>query len=68
MFFLDAEPETVLERIKKRSELEIFETLDSLKKVRKKALFLVKDWHIIDTSRSISETSASIEKILENLD
>ena len=68
MFFLDAEPETVLKRFEKRNEREMFETLDDLIKVRDKALPLVKDWYIIDSSRSINETYLSIENILSKLD
>jgi len=68
MFFLDAEPEIVLERIIDREEKEIFETIDSLVKVRSKALFLVKKWYIIGTSGSINDTYLKIEKILDRLD
>jgi thymidylate kinase len=68
MFFLDAEPEVVLKRFEERSEKEMFETLESLVKVRNKALSLVKDWYIIDSSRSIDETYLSIESILTKLD
>ena len=46
----------------------MFETLDDLIKVRDKALPLVKDWYIIDSSRSINETYLSIEKTLSKLD
>ncbi len=68
MFFLDAKPETVLKRFEKRNEREMFETLDDLIRVRDKALPLVKDWYIIDSSRSINETYLSIENILSKLD
>jgi dTMP kinase len=68
MFFLDAEPEVVLKRFEERSEKEMFETLESLVKVRNKALSLVKDWYIIDSSRSIDETYLDIQKILTKLD
>ncbi|MCD6573744.1 MAG: hypothetical protein J7K95_06595 [Thermoplasmata archaeon] len=46
----------------------MFETLDSLIKVRKKALALAKGWHIIDANNSIEETHASINSILDKLD
>ena len=65
MFFLDADPKIVLERIKKRDEKEMFETLESLVKVRKKALILVKDWIIIDTSGTIDVTFLRIQKFLD---
>lgn len=68
MFFLDAEPETILKRIGGRDELEIFETHDNLVKVRRKALELVEDWYIIDTSSSIKNTFSKIEEKLDILD
>jgi len=68
MFFLDAEPETILKRIHERNELEIFETHDNLVKVRRKALKLVEGWYIVDTSGSIEDTSSIIEKKLVKLD
>ena len=68
MFFLDASPEDLLNRISKREELEMFETLESLNKVRKKALNLVKKWNIIDTSGSINDTFSLIANVLKKLD
>ncbi len=68
MFFLDATPKMLMERIKKRKEKEMFETYDALKRVRKKALDLAKNWHIIDTSESIEKTYEKIEIILNMLD
>jgi len=66
MFFLDAPPEELLNRVEERTEKEMFENLIDLEKVRKKALRLVYDWTIIDTSGSIQETFLSIEKVLNN--
>jgi len=68
MFFLDAQPEECLRRLKSRNRREMFETLDSLIKVRKKALALAKDWHIVDANNSIEETHADINSILDKLD
>ena len=68
MFFLDAAPEELLNRISKRKQSEIFENLDALVKVRNKALTLVKDWIIVDTSGSIGDTFYVIEKRLDALD
>ena len=68
MFFLDAPTEKILNRIKERSEHEIFETYDALEKVRKKAMLLLDNWYIIDTSGTIDDTFASICLILEELD
>ncbi len=68
MFFLDAEPETILKRIQDRSDFEIFETYDNLVKVRRKALKLVKDWFVVDTSGSVEDTFSKIEKKLVEFD
>ena len=68
MFFLDAAPEELVERIKKRSETEMFETQDAFLKVRAKALGLAQGWYIINTGGSVEETYAAIEKILDDLD
>ncbi len=68
MFFLDASPEELMKRVRKRSEIEIFETYDALVKVRNKALLLTKHWYIIDTSPPIEETFSEITKILKKLD
>lgn len=68
MFFLDASPEELLDRIETREEKEMFETIKELVKVRKKALMLVKDWIIIDTSCSIEDTFFKINKDLDRLD
>ena len=64
MFFLDADPDELLERIKRRNEVEMFETYDALVKVRGKALLLAKGWHVIETSGSIEDTFSRIKKIL----
>jgi len=68
MFFLDAEPKTILKRIEERDELEIFETHENLVKVRRKALGLVEDWNIVDTSGSIEDTFSKIEEKLVQID
>lgn len=68
MFFLDASPVELQERIKKRAELEMFETYDAMVKVRKKALKLAKNWIIIDTVKTIDSTFFEINKILNQLD
>ncbi|MFH1102085.1 MAG: thymidylate kinase [Methanobacteriota archaeon] len=68
MFFLDASPELALQRIKKRSETEMFETYEALVKVREKALALAQGWYIIDTSGTVEETFSSIEQVLNILD
>jgi len=68
MFFLDASPYILLNRIKTRKEKEMFETLEEFENVRKKALFLVKKWNIIDISGSIDDSFSKIEKILDKFD
>jgi len=68
MFFLDAKPKDLLKRVEKREEKEIFETLDELVKVRKKALVLVKNWNIINTSGSVEDTASLIKKMLDSID
>jgi dTMP kinase len=68
MFFLDAPTEEILRRIQQRKEHEIFETYDALEKVRRKAMLLLKNWYIIDTSGSVDDTFAAICLILQDLD
>ena len=68
MFFLDANPGELSKRIEMRKEKEMFETIEELEKVRTKALFLVKNWNIINASGSIEDTFLQIEKILTELD
>jgi dTMP kinase len=68
MFFLDASPEILLSRVKNRKEKEMFENLEEFENVRKKALFLVRNWNIIDISGSIDDSFSKIEKILDDLD
>ena len=68
MFFLDASPEELHDRVEQRDFKEIFETLDELNKVRNKALMLTANWYVIDTNKSIDDTYKRIEVILDKLD
>ena len=68
MFFLDAHPKELFNRVEKRNVKEIFETPEELNNVRNKALMLTENWHIIDTNQSIEDTYKKIEKILNKLD
>lgn len=68
MFFLDAPPDIILERISDRKEKEMFETYDELVKVRERALRLVKNWNVIDASGSINQTFSKINFVLSKLD
>jgi dTMP kinase len=68
MFFLDASPTKLLKRFEERDELEMFETLDELVKVRKKALLLAESWNIIDTTGTVEATFSHIKNVLEKID
>ena len=68
MFFLDATPAELVERIKQRSQTEMFETQEAFLKVRAKALDLANDWYIVNTGQSIEQTYNIIEKVLDVLD
>lgn len=68
MFFLDAKPEELVERIKQRNETEMFETQEAFLEVREKALNLAQGWHIINTGQSIEQAYQAIEIILDKLD
>jgi dTMP kinase len=68
MFFLDAPPEILLNRVKNRKEKEMFENLEEFENVRKKALYLVRNWNIINISGSINDSFSKIENILNKLD
>lgn len=68
MFFLDVEPEESLRRIEERGAREMFENLEELRKVREKALKLVKGWKIIYTNRPIEDVQKEIDEILDRLD
>ncbi|MDP3066876.1 MAG: AAA family ATPase [Methanobacteriaceae archaeon] len=67
MFFLDVKPEEALKRLSKRNEREMFENLEDLKKIRDKALQLVKGWHVINTSGTIEDVQRNIDVILEEM-
>lgn len=68
MFFLDAMPEELFERIKRREKTEMFENPKEFLKARAKALDLADGWYIIDTARSVGETFGAITLILDTLD
>ncbi|MEF8834616.1 MAG: thymidylate kinase [Candidatus Thermoplasmatota archaeon] len=66
MFFLDVDPEEAIERLDEREERQIFENKEDLEKIRKRALSIVDEWHVIDTSRPIDEAQEEIKNILES--
>ncbi len=68
MFFLDAQPEVLLDRLHRREKVEMFETYDALVRVRSKALNLLEGWFVIDTNQSIDDTWSDIEAVLDSLD
>lgn len=68
MFFLDLEPEESLLRMSKREDEEMFENIADLIKVRKKALNLAMEWHIINTIGTIDDVKNDINAILDELD
>lgn len=68
MFFLDLEPQESLKRMSARNDEEMFENMKDLVKVRKKALELAQNWHIINTAGSIEEVEENIHKILDDVD
>lgn len=67
-FFMDVSPEESLKRIEFREEVEMFENLESLNKVRKKVTELVGDWHRINTDQPIEIAHADMNRILDMLD
>ncbi|BDZ66560.1 thymidylate kinase [Methanobacterium ferruginis] len=68
MFFLDLKPEEALLRMLKRDEEEMFENLDDLIKVRRKALKLAQGWHIINSKGNIEDVQTNFNNILNELD
>lgn len=67
MFFLDVSPAVAAARIvKNRREIEMFESLEALKKVRVRALGLTRfdRWIIIDSNKSAIDVAFAINKNL----
>ena len=63
MFFLDVNPKVAATRINNnRTDIEMFENLSSLKKVRAKALALTRfdDWIIIDSNQPTEAVTSNI--------
>jgi len=68
MFFLDVFPEEADRRIRQtRNRTEMFENLEELKRIRRKALYLASTskWRIIDANRSPKEVEKEIENVLK---
>lgn len=66
--FVDIEPEIAYERITSRGDdLEIFESLESLQKIRGKMHMISDSWHIVDNSGSPEETEKAVVSILSEV-
>lgn len=66
-FFLNVDPEEAYRRIvESRSELEMFESLELLRKVRNRALSLARmdGWTIVDANRSEEDVETQIQMCL----
>lgn len=69
MIFLDIAPEEAASRIREnRKELEMFESLASLRKIRAKALSLTRfdSWVIVDSGKPIAQVASALKKELFN--
>jgi dTMP kinase len=67
MIFLDLAPEAAAFRIRaNRKELEMFESLSSLRKVRAKALSLTRfdSWVIVDSGKPMAQVASVLKKEL----
>lgn len=65
MFFLDITPKEALKRIQSRDYKEMFENIDDLAKVRRKALKLALNWHIINADEDIQDINSKINLVLD---
>jgi len=66
MFFLDVSPEEAYRRIQQeRRRREMFESLEELKRIRHKALFLalIGKWAVIDGNKPVKDVEEEIRKI-----
>jgi dTMP kinase len=69
MFFLDVTPKVAASRIKdNRIDIEMFENLSSLRKIRAKALALTRfdNWVIIDSNQTTETVASILRKHLSN--
>jgi len=67
MFFLDVSPEQAYRRIQQeRRRREMFESLEELERIRRKALFLalVGKWTVIDANKPAEDIEKEIRKLL----
>lgn len=62
MFFLDASPQVLLNRINKRGEdKEMFENLEELEKAREKSKKVLDEWNIISAEKSVTQINNEIK-------
>jgi dTMP kinase len=66
LLLVDTTPECALRRIESREhEREMFENLDSLRKVRAKVLDLAREgWAVLDNSGSVESARSQLDKVL----
>jgi dTMP kinase len=67
MYFLDVKPEEAAKRIQEnRTEIEMFEGYEALRKVRVKALALTRfnSWTVVDGGQPAEEVAAALRKSL----
>jgi dTMP kinase len=67
MFFLDVSPEEAYRRIRQaRNKREMFESLEELKQIRRKAVFLalMDKWTVINANKSAKEIEKEIRESL----
>jgi len=65
MYFLDVKPEEAAKRIREnRTEIEMFESYEALRKVRNKALNLTRfdKWTVIDAGKPVEEVALVLRK------
>ena len=65
MFFLDVSPAEAYRRVSLRGEeLEMFESLEELEKIRQKALALAleDDWIVVEADRTMKQIQGEIRK------
>jgi dTMP kinase len=65
MYFLDVQPQEAAQRIQEnRTETEMFESYEALKKVRAKALALTcfSRWTVVDGSKPMAEVALALRK------
>ncbi len=66
--FVDVDPEVAMKRILARGEeLEVFETVEKLDKVRRRMLSISEDWTIVDNSRGLDDLMTGVDEIFRSM-